>query len=362
MAVSASPQAVAPVTIAESSSAVDRRILLRARQQPRWNIAEWFILSQTFLPAILYLPGSQPLRVPIRMASYGISIGVLAYYWIFVRPRSRRLVESHPAVPWLVGCLICLGFMLLHPTTNSYTAGVAQIGMYFSILAPIFWASAFVQSPAHLRRLLWLLLVCNGVNAFVGVMQAHDPGTWMPKEFSSVVANSEFGLASLSYVGADGHRVLRPPGLSDSPGGVCGPAVFAMYFGLVFAVADRSWWKKLLAAVFATLGAAAIFLTLVRSSFLIAVGMVVVYILLQIGQGRLVRAGALAAIGLRRNRRRLHPFRWDWRRHDHLTVSKPSCKRIRRISTWTIAAARSSPASSDCSPSTRSAQALGAGE
>ena len=108
------------------------------RSLRRWNIAEWFILSQTFLPAVLYLPGTQPLRVPIRMASYGISLAILAYYWVVMRSISRRSFRPHPAVPWLVGCLICLGFMLLHPTTNSYKAGLAQIGVYFSILAPVF--------------------------------------------------------------------------------------------------------------------------------------------------------------------------------------------------------------------------------
>lgn len=267
------------------------------RDKSRWNIAEWFILSQTVLPALLYIPGTQFLRIPIRMAVYGISLAVLAYFWIVMRARLRRSTSAHPAVPWLIACLVYLGLMLMHPTTNSYLAGIAQIGLYLAILAPVIWAPAFVRRPLHLRRLLWLLLFCNGINAFVGVMQAHDPGIWMPREFSSVVANSDYGLASLSYIGADGQRVLRPPGLGDTPGAVCGPALFALYFGLVFAVVDRVWWKKLFAGVAAILGATAIFLTLVRSSFLIAIGMIVVYIVVQIGQGRVLRAGALITVG-----------------------------------------------------------------
>ena len=56
-----------------------RRPVSGARKRPfaQWGFAEWFILSQTFLPALLYLPGTQPLRIPIRMASYGISLGAL---------------------------------------------------------------------------------------------------------------------------------------------------------------------------------------------------------------------------------------------------------------------------------------------
>jgi hypothetical protein len=262
-----------------------------------WTFAEWFIVSQTFLPAILYVPGSQRLRVLIRVASYGISLVALAYYWVNARQNSRRSIPDHPSVPWLVACLGLLGLMLLHPTTNSYLAGLAQIALYTSILAPVFWAPALVQNPARLQRLLWLLLLCNGINSFVGVMQVHNPGVWMPREFSSVIMGSDYGLDALTYEGANGQMVIRPPGLGDSPGAVCGPAVFALYFGLVFAVMEKVWWKKIFAAVLASLGAAAIFLTLVRTSFLISVGMVVVYVLIQIGQGQAKRAGSMLVVG-----------------------------------------------------------------
>ena len=53
-----------------------------------------------------------------------------------------------------------------------------------------------------------------------------------------------------------------------------------------------------MALVFAWLGAQAIFLTLVRSSFLIAVGMVVLFCVIQVGRRRFVQAGALILIGV----------------------------------------------------------------
>ena len=287
---------IMPPTAAPLPVVRGRRLSL-SQSQPPWNVADWFVLSQTFIPAILYLPGSQPLRVPIRVASYGLSLGVLAYFAFVARSNARRAGRPHPATVWLIACVGWLCLMLLHPTTNGLVVGLAQIGMYFSIISPVLWVPKAVGDSAHLRRLLWLLLFCNGINSFVGVMQVHDPNTWMPREFSSIIMSGDFGLGMLTYVGADDHRILRPPGLSDAPGSVCGPAVFALYFGLVFAVTGRAWWQKLLAALFAALGAAAIFLSLVRSSLLIAVGMTVVFTLLQIRQGQIVRAIALLVIG-----------------------------------------------------------------
>ena len=39
----------------------------------RWGFAEFFVVSQTLIPALLYLPGTQPFRLYIRVASFAIS-------------------------------------------------------------------------------------------------------------------------------------------------------------------------------------------------------------------------------------------------------------------------------------------------
>src|SRR5262245_12858994 len=147
----------------------------------RWNFAEWFVLSQTFIPALLYLPGSQPFRVPIRMACYGITLAALVYFW-----RTRSGLRLHPAVPWLALSIAYLALMMAHPTTNSLASGLAQIGIYLSVLAPVIWAPRLVESPERLERLLWLLLISNGVSAIVVVLQVYDTDRWMSVEFSSV--------------------------------------------------------------------------------------------------------------------------------------------------------------------------------
>ena len=46
-----------------------------------WGFLEWFIISQVALPALLYLPGTQGLRVPIRIAPFAISLAALVWWF-----------------------------------------------------------------------------------------------------------------------------------------------------------------------------------------------------------------------------------------------------------------------------------------
>jgi hypothetical protein len=238
-----------------------------------WGFAEWFVISQTAIPALLYLPGSQPFRLLIRSATFLVSLAGLLW-WFGTRPRPGE--HGHRAWPCLIAVVACLALMLFHPTTNSTVAGLAQIALYLAVLAPAFWAPRLVQGPAHLARLLALLLVCNGVNSLVGILQVYDPGRWMPEEFSRVVTTSRFGLDAVSYVGPGGKRVVRPPGLFDAPGAVCGPGMVTVLLGLMFCLRSGPFWKKAAAAGLTLLGMAAVFLSHVRSSFVVVAAAVVV--------------------------------------------------------------------------------------
>jgi hypothetical protein len=167
-----------------------------------------------------------------------------------------------------------LGFMVLHPETNSWSAGLVQVGLYLAVLAPVFWAPGLVQGPRHLARLLVLLFVCNGINSIVGILQVYDPEVWMPKEFSRVITASPCGLDAISYVGPTGKRIIRPPGLFDAPGAVCGPAMVTVLLGLILCLGNASLWKKAMAFILALAGMAAIYLSHVRSTFIVVAGMV----------------------------------------------------------------------------------------
>ena len=259
----------------------------------RWGIAEWFIVSQTAIPALLFLPGTQGIRFYVRVASFAISLGLLAW-WGFGNAKQGKV---HPAQTWLLVSMIYIAAMVFHPFTSSTLAGIAQLVLYVSVIAPVFWAPAVVRGPDHLARLMTLLLVCNGINAFVGVMQVYDPGRWMPQEMSRLVTESEDGLGAVTYQGPNG-LIVRPPGLFDNPGAVAGPGMYAALLGLVFATSASVLWKRALALVGSFAGVAAIYFSQVRVSLVVLALMLATYVGLLLFQERKQRAfvfGAIAA-------------------------------------------------------------------
>jgi hypothetical protein len=238
-----------------------------------WGLAEFFVVSQTAIPALLFLPGTQGMRLYVRVASFAISIGLLLW-WAFGDARESR---RHPSQPWLMAFLIYTALMIMHPFTSSAFAGIAQIVLYVSVMAPVFWAPSVVRNPDHLARLMTILLICNGANAVVGVLQVYDPNRWMPQELSQIVTESKFGLGAVSYRGPDGRLIIRPPGLFDNPGAVAGPAMYAALLGLVFATSASAIWTRALALAVGGAGAAAIYLSQVRVSLVVMAMMLATY-------------------------------------------------------------------------------------
>ena len=260
---------------------------------PGWGLGEWFVIVQTALPALLFLPGTQPVRLYLRVASFVISAAILAV-WAKSSQVSRR---PHPAEPWLIAATMYVAVMMWHPLTNSVTAGAAQLALYISVIAPLFWAGACVRNADQLARVLGVMLVCNGANSIVGVLQVYDPGTWMPQEMSRIVTESAFGLGAVTYMGPNG-LIVRPPGLFDNPGAVAGPGMYAALLGLVFAMAAAPWWKRAASLIAAFAGMAAIYLSQVRVSLVVCVVMLVSYVAVLVVQQRTRRAAVFGSLAV----------------------------------------------------------------
>jgi hypothetical protein len=244
----------------------------------RWGFLEWFILAQLMLPALLFLPGTQPLRVPIRMAPFALGLGGFA-----MMLGVRRRVIRHPATTTLTLIVVYLLAMIPAPGTNSPLSGLAQVMLYVSVMAPVFWAPALVMSYRQVRRIIVILLICNGINAAAGVLQVRYPQTFMPRELSTLVTESQAGAAT--YIGPNGEQIVRPPGLSDNPGAVCSPASIAALLGVILATRPIGWPARFGALALGFAGIAAIFLSHVRTSFIILVGTYVVYLALLVIKG-----------------------------------------------------------------------------
>jgi hypothetical protein len=236
------------------------------------GFVEWFVVAQTAIPAMLYLPGSQAYRLPFRIGAYAIALVGLAIWWF---DGAARRETKHPAQPWLVMVVMYLSLMIFHPLTSGLLAGIAQTMLYTAIFCAVFWAPAFVNRPKQLVRILAILLICNGINSVVGVLQVYDPDRFMPSQFS--LSLSRTALQSATYVGPDGRAIMRPPGLFDTPGAVCGPGTVAALLGLVFAIERLAWWKRGIALMFSLAGISAIYLSHVRANFVVTLGMMAVY-------------------------------------------------------------------------------------
>lgn len=95
---------------------------------------ECFAIAQVAGPALLYLPGSQAFRAPLRVGVFAISL--MGLVWCL---RSLRVSRIHPSWRLLVIAAVYMAIMLFHPATNTFMAGLAQIGMHLAVAAPLFW-------------------------------------------------------------------------------------------------------------------------------------------------------------------------------------------------------------------------------
>jgi hypothetical protein len=270
-----------PLPRAESTPAVSF-----APVRTRWGFAEIFVVSQTALPALLYLPGTQAFRLPIRVSAFAISLAAFAWWHL----QGDVRLAAHKAYSWVAAVMALLTVMLFHPATSSVQGGLAHMAVYFSVMAPMFWAPVFVRTPEHLARLLAILLICSGVNSIVGVLQVYDPARWMPAEFSRLMTESAVGLGPVSYVGPNGQLIVRPPGLFDNPGAVAGPGMFAALLGAVFGLSSLALWKRIVALAMAGAGLAAIHLSQIWVSLVVTVVMFVLYAFALMRQGRVAKA------------------------------------------------------------------------
>ena len=262
------------------------------KQQPSlWGLPEWFAVSQVAGPALLYLPGSQPFRVPLRMGVFALSL--MGLVWCLRRSRFARI---HPSWILLVSAAVYMAVMIVHPATNTTMAGLAQIGMHFAVAAPLFWApDYFLGDYKRLAHVLTILWVLNCASVLVGILQIRDPGTWMPAEFSTSL-NSKFGIAMNQYRAGDGSLAIRPPGLGDTPGAASGAGMFVAVMGLAYLGLPVSKSRKLLGMLMGMAGVVVIFLSHVRSSLVVVVGCAVIYSIILVGQGRLRTALMLALL------------------------------------------------------------------
>ena len=202
-----------------------------------WGWAELFIGMQLLWGLLMFVPGIQANRIVVRAMPYVVSGGAIIYY--FRHATAERLPDS---TKWLVLAFVLLFLNLLHESAH-VLAGLAQVVFQVCIAAPAFWMARSVRSESQLQRVVWMVFAASALGAVLGVLQVYFPERLLPPEFS-VLARSlnPDVIHSLTYIGADGREIVRPPGLSDMPGGAAVAGMMTMVLGLALALGRDSRW------------------------------------------------------------------------------------------------------------------------
>jgi hypothetical protein len=194
----------------------------------RWGLIETFVVVQFLSGGLFLLPGAQSVRFVIRALPYLFS-GAMTLTCFRRRATARNLPQG---TTLLLLALTWLALNLFHPTSQ-VSAGIAQWVFQACIAAPMFWVGLIVRDDTRLRKILIVTFAANAISATIGLVQIYYPNRFMPGEFSSLALslNPDY-LQALSYEGASGRRIIRPPGLSDVPGGAAIAGFNATLLGL----------------------------------------------------------------------------------------------------------------------------------
>jgi hypothetical protein len=274
---------------------------------PPWGWLEWFLISQAFIPALLFVPGVSVLRVFTRIAAFVIAL--VAWGWVLCKGRRFPGAQPFPPNPWLIGCSLWLGLSIFHPDTNSLLSGLAQAAMYLTVLSPAFWTPLTVTASQQVPRLMKIVFFCCALNTLVGIGQVYLPETFNPPYIPSIDNGNDYSISSLTYTTADGRRIVRPCGLSDNPGQAAGAGAVACLIGLCLAVRPGTAWKRLVYLGIALAGMVVIYFCQMRAAmvmeYVCVIGLIVLFsarrhyqqaALLGIGSVVLLFAGAIWAV------------------------------------------------------------------
>lgn len=261
------------------------------RRGRRWlgryltSIPERLLVFQFAAQIGMLIEALSPLRSLFRIATFGSSGLLLAWFVL-----TRRGSAGHPStlVAYAILAYLCCG--LLHPETNTLLAALAQIAMYVAILAPLVWVPRVRVDLDALRRVLVLLLAFHATSSLFGVLQATFPGRFMPNPAFAAGSNYEILLAS-------GERVLRPMGLTDTPGGAATSGFYAVLLGIGFLVSERARRVQALSGVAILLGMFCLYLAQSRSRFLLTVICAAVFLMILAYRGQVRRFVLALSVG-----------------------------------------------------------------
>ena len=235
----------------------------RPSKLPRMGWLEMVVVAQTMLPALMFIPQLLRIRTATRIASFALPLMAFALYTVSGRKVAGG--RTYPPSLLLLACLLWYVLSLGHPQVNTLTSAMASIGIATGVFCPAFWAPAAITDTRQVRRLLILLLLCNGASALVGVGQVYYPEKFRPPKIALFEHSPEME-SSFTLTRADGKEFLRPPGLTDTAGGAALGGMAACSIGLAVALTPCSILLRATSVGLAMVGLMVLFYCQVRSA------------------------------------------------------------------------------------------------
>jgi hypothetical protein len=234
--------------------------VLEAPSAARWGSLEVFVVVLYLSSALLFVPGAQSVRGIIRGLPYASSLLLLGW-WL---TKGGGIRADRPGAKALLCSLVLMGCGLVHPDANLF-GGLGQILFQLSIVAPLFWMGGHAIDANRLHRLLVLIFLANAASAVVGLLQFLYPDRFMPPEFSASITRVTGYMEMLKFRDRTGRIILRPPGLTDMPGGAASGAAVTAVLGLLLAAQPGRRWQRLFCLALCGVGLVTLYFSFVRS-------------------------------------------------------------------------------------------------
>ena len=233
----------------------------------------------------LIFPSLGPFRVLVRIGAYAGSLSLL-----FVLKGSG---PRPSAAKWGLLAIVVILLSILNPNTNNLLSAFATLMIYIATLGPLFWVSRIRVDLATFKRVIVIFWLFHTVSSFFGVLQVYHPGQYMPNIGTVSMNGGSEKFATdyknaLSITLADGSRVFRPMGLTDSPGGAGISGMYTTLLGIALLVQARN--KAFMGFIIGAicLGLFCLYICQIRTLFVMAAVAVAVFLVLyaRIGQVR----------------------------------------------------------------------------
>ncbi len=259
-----------------------------ARDGEKWLVG--FLLYEFACQLLLLVPALSSFRVLLRSAAFCGSLALLVML-------PGKALAAHPARTSLMIVVILLAIGGLNPSGGGLLAAAAHGALYIAILAPIFWVGRLKLEARSFERLLLVFWAYYTLSAIFGLLQVYFPGRFQPPLASVLAERGPAYLDSMMIKLANGQSVLRPMGLTDTPGGAAAAGFYSALFGLGLVQGEsRFFGARALALSSMVIGVMVLYLAQVRS-LVVALGIaaLVMVVLLALA-GRVSRLVAVTGV------------------------------------------------------------------